>query len=244
MNTGTLFDMMDVYGRPALTDAQGKPKPASVRNLIGDVAELFACHALGLARIPIDGNKELCHDAEYPGGTPVEIKSVGKNDRALIYKWRLEKELAHHGRQYRYVFVRHACPVTMAHGAAVADYFRDHPPALLITSLDTILTHAIKETPPRSFRIHTGEKGTPIAPPCKQCHGNPTDSHLSMDGVCSECGTPPAPKFDRHTMHGSQRKGYVDGGWQFSLKAVPRYRGEVLRVKWRGREIEVSAEYA
>lgn len=235
----TLFDMMAVYGRPALTDAQGKPKPASVRNLIGATAEMFACQILGLTSCPIDGSKKICHDAELADGDPVEIKSVGKNDRALIYKWRIEKEEKAHGREYRYLFVRHTCPITVTDSGAVADYFRDNPPALLFTTIGAIRDHAIKDTPPRTFRMFTGEAGKmTVAPKCDACHGAPEGT------ACPDCGTPPPPKFDRKKHHGSQRAGYVDGGWQFALKKIPRTREESRPFTWRGKEITVKIQYS
>lgn len=251
----TLFDMIEVYGRPAKTDAQGRPKPASVRNAIGEVAAEFACRALDLESVPIDGREAVCHDAKYPDGSPAEIKSVGKNNRALLYKWRVEKELAHHGPEYRYIFVCHTAPITLAHGADVADYFRDHPPRILTTTLAAILSHAIKDTPARTFRLFTGEKGGPVPDQAQPPPPRPEPEPLPKAGGGWEYArggwfrsyqrkpiAPAKPKFDRHTQHGTQRAGYVEGGWQFSLRAIPRKATERVTLKWRGQEITVDVE--
>lgn len=146
----TLFDTWDYYARST-------PKAAGVRNAIGELAEELACRALGMVRQPIDGRKSFCTDALWDD-KPVEIKSVGKNGRALIYKWRREKEMAEVGPGYRYVFVQHDCTIDKANGSEVADYLRDHPPRLLITTLGAI-NGVIGDAPPRKFKMFLGEDG-------------------------------------------------------------------------------------
>lgn len=233
---GTLFDMMDVYGRPFKTDASGAPKAASARNAIGDVAEQLACRALGYKRLRVDGRKKACADAERPDGHPVEIKSVGKNDRGLIYKFRLEKEGTEFPGGLEYVFVRHTCPVTFAHGSSVADFFKLSPPSLLITN-HKHLAAILLPKPVRTFRMFTGEAGMTVAPSCQHCHGAPVGE------PCEHCGTPPQQKFDRHTMHGSQRAGYVEGGWQFSMSELTDgypLHWRTVEFRWRGQNITIK----
>ena len=198
-----LFDTMVFYDRKT-------PKAASVRNSIGEVAEEIACRALGMKRLKVDGRLEFCADALWQG-KPAEIKSVGKNDRALIYKWRKEKELRHVGPDYRYVFLRHTCPISVGSGGDVADFFRDNPPSILITTLGAVV-EAIGDMPCRTFKIFTGEAGT-------------------------------SEPFDRKTMHGSQRKGYVDGGWQFSLKKIPFHYTTRTAIQWRGELVNITLQH-
>lgn len=64
---------------------------ASRRNLFGAFAAEFVCAATGFFPIPINGNCEICLDAEFSRYF-LEIKSVRKNRQAVIYKWRMEKE--------------------------------------------------------------------------------------------------------------------------------------------------------
>lgn len=139
-----LFDMVDCYDRRCET-------PASVRNAIGYLAEEFACRVLDLERLPVDGRKSICPDAVGPEGY-FEIKSIGKNNRALIYKFRLEKEEQSFGPNYRYVFVRHECPVSQASASQVAEHFRNLPPVITVTTLASIL-EVIGDTEPRKFKI-------------------------------------------------------------------------------------------
>lgn len=194
----TLFDTWDFYSR-------NTPKPAGVRNAIGEVTEEMACRALGMERQPIDGRKAFCTDALW-GGKPTEIKSVGKNGRALIYSWRRAKEMEHVGPGYRYIFVQHDCTIDKANGAEIADYIRDHPPTLLITTLGAI-NGVIGDAPPRKFKIFDGEPPT---------EGRP---------------------------HGSQRKGYVEGGWQFSLNKIPVLYTTNTCLQWRGSIITIKLQH-
>lgn len=108
----------------------------------------------------------------------------------MIYKWRFEKELKHIGPDYQHAFVRHDCTADTRTGRDVIEHFGHCCPRLLLVKLQQI-KDVIGDTPPRTFRMFTGEQGMTVAPPC-----SPTDSHLSGDGVCSELRTPPAPKFD------------------------------------------------
>lgn len=189
----TLFDTWDYYTRKT-------PKAAGVRNAIGEVAEEMACRALGMERQPIDGRKAFCPDALW-GGKTAEIKSVGKNGRALIYKWRRDKEMEHVGPSYRYIFVQHTCTIDKANGSEIADYLRDHPPVLLITTLGAI-NEVIGDTPPRVFKMHN-------------------DNRI---GYC--------------------RKGYKDGGWQFSLNKIPVQYTTNTCLQWRGQIITLTLQHA
>lgn len=186
-----LFDTLEFYGKP-MTQA------AAVRCAIGDVAEMFACRLLGATRTPIDGRKNICSDAVLDG-TPMEIKSVGKNGRALIYKWRLEKEIEAHGPTYQYVFVRHDCRVTEVHGRDVVRYFLDHPPMVLVTTIEHI-QQTLAGVEPRKFSMFL---------------------------------TSPSKRVGYH------RKGYCDGGWQFSLAQIPVNGENLVPMLWLGQQIEV-----
>ena len=151
--TDSLFDTMSCYGR-----ALGSH--ASARTGIGDVAELYACAALGMERQAIDGRKSVCIDAEW-NGRPVEIKSVGKNNRALIYKWRMEKDLKEHGDTLVYVFVRHDCLITVKNSAEIVCHFIKHPPKLILTSV-TRLHETLKGEKLRKFSMFEGGTDTRI----------------------------------------------------------------------------------
>lgn len=205
-----LFDTMDAYGRRPPAD--GQPiKAASVRNLIGECAEEITCRALNLTRRRIDGREKVNSDAETQDGRPVEIKAVGKNNTALIYKFRLEKEREAHGDQYPYIFCRHTCTVDIGGGGAVADYFRDHPPELILCTLADIVA-VIGDRPPRLFKMFTGKENEPQ----------------------------PGEKFDRKKHHGTHREGYADGGWQFRLSALGARPCETATITWRQTAITIQ----
>jgi hypothetical protein len=141
----TLFDLTEFFGRPL-------HKEALTRNDIGAFAEEFACRTLGMERQQISGGKSVCEDARWDGA-PVEVKSVGLNGRALIYRWRLQKEEEVFGPSYAYVFVSHTCPITVKHGTQIVESFAASPPAIYITTLRT-LRAAIGTTPSRKFSWH------------------------------------------------------------------------------------------
>lgn len=69
------------------------------------IAEVTAA-ILELQLLPINGSYDLCPDAKGKDGTLYEIKSLQRNSEAVIYKFRLEKELLLEG--YRYVFTSHS----------------------------------------------------------------------------------------------------------------------------------------
>jgi len=171
--------MMSTYDRTTL-------KPAAVRNAIGEVAEEFACRALSMERLQVDGRKKFCADALWDG-RKVEIKSIGKSRTGLLYKWRADKELAAVGRDYLYIFVLHHCTIKAGSGGAVVQSMLHQPPSRLITTLGGVLD-AIGDKPVRKFKMFEADH--------------------------------PAT-FDRKTMHGSQRAGYAEGGWQFKIKDIP-----------------------
>lgn len=191
-----LFDTIQLYDRPL-------PKPASARNAIGEVAEEFACSVLAMERQKVNGSLSICPDALLDG-QPAEIKSVGKNGRALIYKWRLEKELSAFGMGYRYVFVRHTASITLARGREIVDLFKSNPPRLLITTLGAIID-AIGNTPPRKFKLFQKEYFN---------------------------------KYGREA--GFNRKGYVDGGWQFGLDSIKWIDSQMLPAQWAGASLLVK----
>lgn len=64
---------------------------AQARNYYGALAQELVCLALNLKPIPINGNYEVCFDAERDGEF-FEIKSVKANGKIPIYIWRMEKE--------------------------------------------------------------------------------------------------------------------------------------------------------
>jgi hypothetical protein len=196
----TLFDMMQCYGKPMT-------KMAAVRNAIGDVAEQFACAALGMDRLAVGGRKEVCSDALWRGH-PVEIKSVGHNGQALIYKFRLEKEMAAHGPDYPYIFVRHDCRITKTHSGQIVEHFRDHPPRLLITTLG-IIQAALLDVQPRKFSLFQKQYVT---------------------------------KYKRATV-GYNRKGYIDGGWQFNLKRLAVASETSVNCIWMGEPLRVACQH-
>jgi hypothetical protein len=99
-----LFDPISLLSRPL-------NKPAQTRNWIGDIAARFAAEAMRLQLLPIQQHKEVCPDFQFKG-LHGEIKSVGKNGRALLYKWRVEKEARNFNPEsYLYIFVLHDCPI-------------------------------------------------------------------------------------------------------------------------------------
>lgn len=197
-----LFDMISVYDRKTV-------KPASARNAIGEMAEEFACRALHMEKLPIDGRKKLCSDALWDG-KPVEIKSIGKNRRGLIYKWRIDKELEQIGREYCYIFVMHSCTIGSVSGSDLVQTMGREPPTILITSLGAVLD-AIGDKPVRKFKKFSGE---------------------------------PDAAFDRKTMHGSQRAGYAEGGWQFAINSIPVRYSTRTTFQWNGELITAKLLHA
>jgi len=151
--TPELFDTSACYGRSMKSHA-------AVRNDIGDVAELYACAALGMERQRIDGRKKVCIDATW-GGKPAEVKSVGKNNRGLIYKWRMDKDTQEHGDSLVYVFVRHNCPVTLTNSAEVVTHFIEHPPSIIVTNIARV-REAMKSVKLRKFSMFEGGKDSRI----------------------------------------------------------------------------------
>lgn len=64
---------------------------ASARNAYGTAAQEIVCLALKLNRVKINGNFNVCFDAEKDG-VNYEIKSVRTSGKIVIYDWRLRKE--------------------------------------------------------------------------------------------------------------------------------------------------------
>src|SRR5688500_5935211 len=65
---------------------------ADARNAYGDAAQLIVCAGLKLRPIPINGNCEVCFDAEGPAGLFWEIKSARHGAKFVLYDWRMEKQ--------------------------------------------------------------------------------------------------------------------------------------------------------
>lgn len=134
--------------------SQKLDKPAQVRCHIGNVAQRFAIAALGATFTPIRGDTEVCPDF-FLGGLHGEIKSVGRSKRALIYKWRIEKEARiYPSASYLYVFVIHQCPVTCTDLREIVSRFRDGESRMIgCTLLD--IERLVKPIPLRRFSIFT-----------------------------------------------------------------------------------------
>jgi hypothetical protein len=67
-------------------------KNAQSRNAYGNAAQEIVCACLGLSPIAINGNYDICFDAEKDGCF-YEIKSAyQRSGRLIIYDWRLQKE--------------------------------------------------------------------------------------------------------------------------------------------------------
>lgn len=64
---------------------------ASARTAYGAAAQEIVCAALQLDPIAINGNCDICFDAEKHG-TFYEIKSVRSGQKVVIYNWRMQKE--------------------------------------------------------------------------------------------------------------------------------------------------------
>lgn len=188
----TLFDMDEFYSRRITTDA-------AARNAIGEVAEMYACAMLDLHPLRVDGRMKVCPDAEDDEGAKYEIKAVGRG-RALVYKWRMEKELAEFGEDYIYCFVLHECAITARAGADIVKIFHTTRPAIHLCTLGQLKREVLDKMEPRKFKLFD-----PLG-----------------------CGK---------EVHGSQRKGYIDGGWQFSINKLPvNHTGHVIKY-WAGRTI-------
>lgn len=182
----TLFDTTEFFGRRL-------PTPASSRNAIGKVMEEFVARAFNVELLPVDGRKNICPD--FANG---EIKSVGRNNRVLIYKWRLEKELQNFAaKEYFYIFGRHTCPITVADVSQIAEHFQASPPTLVCVSLHEVAAVTGKLRP-RKFSLFKED---------------------------------PDPRI------GYNRKGYIDGGWQFSLSDFKVKDTGFSRCRWSGKDI-------
>ena len=178
----TLFDLTPLYNRKI-------EKPAQARNAIGECAQRFVTEFLNLSESGIDGRKAVCPDFHIDSSIFGEIKSVGKNNRALIYKWRLEKERANFkDDEFYYVFANHRCLISVESGAHVVQYFKDNPPVLYVCTLGDI--HALlSQKKVKKFSLF---------------------------------------KEDPNPRIGYNRKGYIDGGWQFSLREF-NFSGCILK---------------
>lgn len=127
---------------------------AEARNEIGEIAAQYACRALGMTPLAVDGRQEICPDADW-NGRKVEIKAVAKG-RAILYAFRAEKESRHFGKGYIYVFVKHSCRITVKTTAEIIEHFTANPPVLLITSLAGVLK-LVEGREPRAFNKNIDE---------------------------------------------------------------------------------------
>jgi hypothetical protein len=169
---------------------------ASSRNAIGHVAEEFVARVLHVEILPVDGSKAICPD--FKNG---EIKSVGRNKRVLIYKWRLEKEVkCFNPEEYFYVFACHTCPVTVSNVSEIATHFKLSPPRLVCVSLKEV-ANTVKDIEPRKFSLFEGGKDKRI---------------------------------------GYNRKGYDQGGWQFSVSKFNASHSSFKTCLWQGNTVNVN----
>lgn len=128
MEQDTLFNLTACFSRPVRNGY-------AVRNMVGGLAEEYACALLGLQRSKIDGRKDLCEDFTVGAQGRGEIKAV--RDQAIVYKWRLEKEALQE--QYAYVFVNHDCAIGPIKDAQeVLHNFIKVPPGLLVATVADI----------------------------------------------------------------------------------------------------------
>jgi hypothetical protein len=142
----TLFDLTPLYQRTLSSHA-------SARNAIGEVAAEFACKALRMEMLPVDGSKRVCPDAKTQAGRYLEVKSCRKGRNALLYKWRVAKEHEEFGDGYPYVFVRHECPITATDGKDIVQRFINDPPTLLIVTLGQLRRDVCLKKEPRLFKM-------------------------------------------------------------------------------------------
>lgn len=139
----TLFDTLLFYGRPV-------DRVSKARIGIGEVAEEFACRALGMTRQRIDGRKKVCCDALHQG-EPTEIKSI-RSTTSVLYKFRLEKEQEAFGLDYRYVFVKHNCSGHIKNTGEVLQSFLTKPPVIWVTDLRSVRA-SIGDKPAKKFSL-------------------------------------------------------------------------------------------
>ena len=147
---GTLFNLTELYDRKL-------DRGSKVRNAIGECIQVFVVEFLRLQEIRIDGREAVCPDFLLPG-TDVkgEIKSIGKNGRARVYKWRLEKENKHFdGKPFFYIFANHKIPITTESGRAIVESIKQAPPILYVCSLRD-LTELLSPKKVRKFSMFEG----------------------------------------------------------------------------------------
>jgi hypothetical protein len=151
---GTLFNLTEVYDRDTT-------KPAQARNAIGECAQNFVVEFLGLKEVRIDGRMPVCPDFSF-GSAQGEIKSIGKNKRALIYKWRIEKEITFaDGGEFYYIFANHDCLISVESGSAIVNHFKTKPPILYILSLSDVY-ELVAAKKIRKFSLFEGGKDSRV----------------------------------------------------------------------------------
>lgn len=151
---GTLFNLTPLYDRPFV-------KAAQVRNAIGECIQNFVVEFFKFREIRIDGREPICPDFSF-GDTKGEIKSVGKNKRCLVYKWRLAKEMTHFGdKPYFYIFAQHRIEIKIDSGSAIIASLLNTPPDIYICSLAEV-NSMLSDRPIRKFSLFEGGKDNRI----------------------------------------------------------------------------------
>lgn len=131
MEQDTLFNLTQFYDRSIEKDAQA-------RNAIGECVRQFVVEFFKFREVRIDGREPICPDFSF-GDVKREIKSVGKNKRCLVYKWRLEKELKYFSdKPYYYIFALHKMPIKIESGKAIVEAIKLTPPDIYIVSLKEV----------------------------------------------------------------------------------------------------------
>jgi hypothetical protein len=197
----------ELFKYPELLLTKPLRTQAQVRTYIGYVAELFVCRALGGERLS-SGSEEVVPDMRVWNCTG-EIKSVGKNNRALIYKWRLEKELRLLDlNRHLYVFCCHRIPITLGNVKEIVERFNEDT-HLVITTLGE-LSSILLPKKVRKFNLFTPPEGMP-------------ENAIKRRGY--------------------NREGYIDGGWQFSIRELTTVAAKNLTFDWAGRNVTVLVEF-
>mgnify|MGYP000440987204 CR=1 FL=1 len=147
--TGELFDVVSLWTKPL-------SKPAQVRNYIGEIAAQFAAAATSGVLLPIKQHTRVCPDIELHG-LAGEIKSVGKNRRALLYQWRIAKEAeAYDPSRYLYLFVLHDCPITCGNVQEIAEHFGSNQITIHGCTLAELQV-VVQDIPLRKFKMFNAD---------------------------------------------------------------------------------------
>jgi hypothetical protein len=134
---------------------------ALARNAYGSAVEEIVCAAMHMRRIPIDGSKSICFDAEWNDAF-VEIKSLHKGASFNVYKWRLEKEMAQaaKGTRIYYAILFHGVR-KHTDGGTLLRAFAKASPELLIIPVQAVAFATLGLTPhvPKPPRTESRRNG-------------------------------------------------------------------------------------